>query len=96
MGKEMNENEGMAAKAAREFWRTRRFWSMFLPLVLSCICIGFLLGSWYAANSYREQSESRKLILAQCLDNNDKLTSQLAALGNKTATALDKLTTERK
>lgn len=95
MAKEMNDNEGIASKAVKEFWRTRRFWSMFLPLVLSCVCIGFLFGSWYAANSYREQSESRKLILAQCLANNDKLTSRLAALGDKTADALDKLTTER-
>lgn len=96
MKNDLPENENMVAAAARRFWKTRQFWGMILPIIFSCMAIGYLLGAWYANNAYREQSESRKLILAQCVATNDKLTSQLAALGDKTANALDKLTTERK
>lgn len=90
-----HNNDGIVASAARRVWKTRQFWAMVLPIVLSCMAIGYLIGAWYATNAYRDQSESRKLILSQCIKTNDKLTSQLTALGDKTADALDKLTTER-
>lgn len=96
MSSDRNEGEGGVTGAAKAFWKTRQFWFMILSVILSGVVIGYLLGSWYATAAYREQSESRKLILAQCITTNDKLTSQLAALGDKTADALDKLTTERK
>lgn len=89
------DQNGLASKAIKKFWSTRTFWAMIIPLIFSCISIGYIIGDWYAGAAYRQQSESRKLILAQCIKTNDKLTSQLAALGDKTADALDKLTTER-
>lgn len=96
MSSDRNEVEGGVTGAAKAFWKTRQFWFMILSVILSGVVIGYLLGSWYATAAYREQSESRKLILAQCIATNDKLTSQLAALGDKTADALDKIATERK
>lgn len=95
MKNDLPENENMVTAAARRVWKARQFWGMISVIIFSCMSIGYLLGSWYASNAYREQSESRKLILAQCVATNDKLTSQLTALGDKTADALDKLTTER-
>lgn len=90
-----HNNDGIVASAARRAWKTRQFWSMIIPIIFSFMAIGYLVGAWYATNEYKDQSDSRKLILAQCIATNDKLTSQLTALGDKTADALDKLTTER-
>lgn len=96
MSSDRTESEGGMTGAAKAFWKTRQFWFMILSVILSGVMIGYLLGSWYASSAYKEQSESRKLILAQCIATNDKLTSQMAALGNKTAIALDRLANERK
>lgn len=81
-----HNQDSIIASAARVFWKTKQFWGMILPIVLSCMVIGYLMGSWYAAAAYKEQSESRKAILAQCLTNNDKLSSQLADIAKSPST----------
>lgn len=102
----MNDTGCDVKNSGSNFWRFRRFWFPALLVILCCIVIGYLVGNWTATSqarhtlaeqerAYKEASDARKAILEQCLNNNVKLTSQLAALGNKTATALDKLTNER-
>lgn len=107
MSHEPEHEESVVTAAAKKFWRTRQFWMLMLGIIVGCLIIGYLIGNWAAASqaksllkeqeqAYNEASDARKVILAQCLRNNDKLTSRLAELGDKTATALDKLSTERK
>lgn len=84
----------------------RRIWIPAIMLMACMVAIGFVTGNSSATAhykksleevdaAYRSASEKRRVVLAQCLANNDKLSSRLAELGDKTADALDKLTTER-
>ena len=93
--------------AIRRIWIMRRIWIPAGMLMACMVAIGFITGNSSATAhykksleevdaTYRAASDKRRLVLEQCLANNDKLTSRLAALGDKTADALDKLSTERK
>lgn len=93
--------------ALRLGWAMRRVWIPAILLMACMVAIGFITGTSSATahykiqladqeDSYKKASEARRIVLAQCLTNNDKLSARLAALGDKTATALDKLTTEGK
>lgn len=94
MNTEPHEKDGIVTRSAKVFWLTREFWAMVSTIVLICIAIGFILGIWYTNGAYKEASDSRKQILAQCLTNNANLSSQLSMLGNKTADALGKASKE--
>lgn len=79
----------------------RRVWIPSILLMLCMTVIGFIIGNNSATShykkalsevdeTYRQAGEKRRVILSQCLANNDKLTARLAELGDKVATALDK------
>ncbi len=85
----------------------RKVWMPAALLMICMVAIGFIMGNTSATNhykqnlaeldaSYKTAGDKRRVILEQCLANNDKLTSRLAELGDKTANVLDKLSTERK
>lgn len=95
-------NDGAVKTAAKMFWRTRSFWFCAMLVIGTCIMIGYLIGNWTAANgaktvlaqqeqAYKEASDARKVVLSQCLTNNDRLSARLASLGDKTADALSKV-----
>jgi len=91
----------------RRGWAMRRIWVPALLLMACMVVIGFIMGSSSATqhykisldekeSAYKKASDARRVVLEQCLTNNDKLTARLAALGDKTASALDKLSTEKR
>ena len=94
--------DGAVKTAAKVFWRTRHFWAMASLIIVSCLLVGYLIGNWTATSSartviaqqeraYKEAGDARKAVMQQCLTNNASLTAKLATLGDKAATALDKL-----
>lgn len=94
--------DGAMTAAAKVFWRTRHFWALASLIIISCLLVGYLIGNWTATSSaraviaqqeraYKEAGDARKAVMKQCLTNNASLTAKLATLGDKTATALDKL-----
>lgn len=94
--------DGAVTAAAKVFWRTRHFWALASLIIVTCLLVGYLIGNWVAANdakmviaqqerAYKEAGDARKAVMQQCLTNNASLTAKLTTLGDKTATALDKL-----
>jgi len=98
MNTEPHADDGAVKSAAKVFWRTRQFWTMITLIILGAMLVGYLVGNWTATTqarhmlseqerAYNEASDSRKVILSQCLTNNAKLTTRLAELGEKASTA---------
>ena len=96
------QNEGIVKSVARAFWRTWQFWACAAVIIIMCMLVGYLIGMWQATSSanvryaaqeraYKEASDSRRDVLQQCLVNNQKMSAQLAAIGDKTADALNKV-----
>lgn len=97
--------DGKATVAAKAFWRTHQFWLMVALIIASCVLIGYLIGNWTAGRSYRdvlaqqehaykEASDSRKVLLRQCLLSTEANSKRLAELGNKVADVVTKDTKE--
>lgn len=100
----------MNGKSIKEsFWRTRQFITCSTMVVVSCLLVGYIVGAWQTGISaqhvireqekaYKEAGDARKAVMKQCLDNNAKMSNQLAGLGSKAsdaataaAKALDKI-----
>lgn len=90
----MNQNEGMVKAVARAFWRTWQFWACAGVIIVMCMLVGYLIGTWQANSvarvrfdqqerAYKEASDARKAVLQQCLTTNNQLTTRLTALGDK-------------
>lgn len=101
MNNDLNKTEGKMAVAAKVFWRTRQFWACTILVVATCVFTGYVIGNWVAASgakqvlaqqeqAYKDASDARKAVLAQCLATNEANSKRLAELGSKAAEAANK------
>lgn len=99
------QQEGIVKVVARAFWRTWQFWASAAVIIVMCMLVGYLIGMWQATSNanyryaqqeraYKEASDSRKAVLQQCLDNTERLSARLAAIGDKTADALNRVSAD--
>lgn len=98
-----------STQAKEAFWRTRHFITGASLVVISCLLVGYVVGAWQTGISaqrvikqqelaYKEAGDARKAVMQQCLDNNARMSTQLAAVASKasdaatdTAKALDRV-----
>lgn len=89
----------MTMKAIKlAFWRTRKFITCAALVVVSCLSVGYMLGTWITSSAaqrtirqqdeaYKEAGDARKSVMQQCLNNNAVMSKQLADLGIKASNA---------